>query len=548
MGRSTWYIAISVGIFAICCSEWDLERVGFTKVITVGAIEIGSNSAFLIGDIEDISTSPVVESGFLLAAESFDDQSIRFTNPEVIPQIAAGVDSIKEDRAFAARITGLSGSTEYGFRAYVRLEGEEEVVYGNIDRFTTAELQVSLESVQRLTEACATTAVVKIRVLGLAPGDEGGIGIVYSNDENNRRPDVGNGIVVLAGESNASGLLEVPISTNCGEVYFVRVVVNPHSQPLYIDEVAFSMVEGGTWIPVAAFPGDFRRSRDQPEDECNILCMENENIGYMFGQNRQTFEQDFWSYDPEIDSWIDEVEGTVIPGSCDPFDRVEWSQPSSERYVTHFAGGPWKVFDFSENTWIVIPPCTDNLRKNDAFAFAFKDQIFYGTGRERVFPFPKLDEVVSYSTLDLCNYKFVDPYPKGKVTRTIFFTIDDTGYVGMGYDENDELFNEFWQFHIPSETWSPIADFPEKLEKTQEFSMNGKGYVLTGIDEEGNPHPGFWQFDPQEPDKWTRLSDFAGGNGNADAEFVLGGVAYAGLGTNQNGNPRNDFWRYIPEL
>ena len=63
------------GILIFACSEWDLDRIGFTKVITIGAIEVGSNSAFLIGDIEDIRLSSIVESGFVLSSSATDDEN-----------------------------------------------------------------------------------------------------------------------------------------------------------------------------------------------------------------------------------------------------------------------------------------------------------------------------------------------------------------------------------------------------------------------------------------------------------------------------------------
>ncbi|MDH3650234.1 MAG: hypothetical protein OEQ53_11155, partial [Saprospiraceae bacterium] len=121
---------VLAGLLTFACSKWNLERIGFTNVITIGTIEVGSNSAFLIGDIEDIRTTNVVETGFVLSSSADEDASLRLGQPNVVQFRSPGLDTISNDRAFAARAIELNGSTEYFFRAYVRLEGEEQVAYG----------------------------------------------------------------------------------------------------------------------------------------------------------------------------------------------------------------------------------------------------------------------------------------------------------------------------------------------------------------------------------------------------------------------------------
>ncbi|MDH3651612.1 MAG: hypothetical protein OEQ53_18150, partial [Saprospiraceae bacterium] len=41
-------------IFIIACEKYDFTRVEFTRVITVGAIEVSASSAFLTGDMQGL--------------------------------------------------------------------------------------------------------------------------------------------------------------------------------------------------------------------------------------------------------------------------------------------------------------------------------------------------------------------------------------------------------------------------------------------------------------------------------------------------------------
>ena len=289
----TWILLIYIG-----CTDWNLERVSFTSIITVDAIEIGASSAFLLGDIDGLRNAKVVESGFIVSSSVNEPSLLTFDLSDVLVFVSPEIDTITDDRAFAARATGLGGSTDYFFRAYVILDGEEDVAYGNVDQFTTTELSISLESISRRNEGCPTTAVIDVSAFGLGRGSDDQIGLVYSTDQNVVSPDLTNGQLVFPETSNGSASFTFNINVLCAETYFLRVVINPNSpQPSYPVEFAFSLEPGGTWINRSNFVGAPRRGKP--------VSFDFNARGYMGGGLSwgSPNTSDLSYYSPSDDSW-----------------------------------------------------------------------------------------------------------------------------------------------------------------------------------------------------------------------------------------------------
>ena len=56
-----------IGVLVTSCSEWDFKSIEFTHIVTVGVINVGSTSAVLLGDIQNLRKSDMEETGFLLS-------------------------------------------------------------------------------------------------------------------------------------------------------------------------------------------------------------------------------------------------------------------------------------------------------------------------------------------------------------------------------------------------------------------------------------------------------------------------------------------------
>jgi N-acetylneuraminic acid mutarotase len=105
-------------------------------------------------------------------------------------------------------------------------------------------------------------------------------------------------------------------------------------------------------------------------------------------------------------------------------------------------------------------------------------------------------------------------------TAAVSFVINDTAYVGTGYNK-DLLDNpgtvvkgcmkDFWKFNIPAtETgnyyWSQVATLPgDYRSQAVGFNVGNKGFVGTGLNSDGTYLKDFWEFNGST---WTSRADF----------------------------------------
>lgn len=133
-------------------------------------------------------------------------------------------------------------------------------------------------------------------------------------------------------------------------------------------------------------------------------------------------------------------------------------------------------------------------------------------------------------------------FPGVARNAAVGFEIDGKGYIGSGYDGVDEL-NDFYTYNTATNTWSKIASFPTTRRNAVAFGINGYGYVGTGYDGE-NDRKDFWKYDPKT-DAWQELVGFGGNKRRAAITFTINGIVYLGTGVS-NGAYLDDFWAFDP--
>ena len=135
-------------------------------------------------------------------------------------------------------------------------------------------------------------------------------------------------------------------------------------------------------------------------------------------------------------------------------------------------------------------------------------------------------------------------------TDAVAFIIGDYAYVGTGYNgEEDERLRDFWRYDPQYDTWEEVASLPKEAPARNgavAFSAAGKGYVGTGYDDNENKLKDFWEFDPDEGDAgtWTRIDDFPGTARYAAIAFGINDKGY--VGTGYDDNRLKDFYQYDP--
>ena len=134
------------------------------------------------------------------------------------------------------------------------------------------------------------------------------------------------------------------------------------------------------------------------------------------------------------------------------------------------------------------------------------------------------------------------------ITRrsAVAFTLNNSGYVGLGYSSNQERLKDFWEYNAQQRFWTQKASFGGTARQDAvAFSVGGKGYIGTGYD--GDYKKDFWEYDPAA-NKWTEVAPLPSGSGSPERQyataFVVNGKAYVGLGF--DGNFKQDFYEYTP--
>ncbi|MDC6366954.1 MULTISPECIES: Kelch repeat-containing protein [Flavobacteriaceae] len=134
-------------------------------------------------------------------------------------------------------------------------------------------------------------------------------------------------------------------------------------------------------------------------------------------------------------------------------------------------------------------------------------------------------------------------FPGTPRNAAVGFKINGKGYIGSGYDGVDEL-SDFYSYDPSSNSWSQIASLTEtKRRSAVAFGANGFGYFGTGYDGE-NDRKDFWKYDPSS-DTWTELVGFGGDKRRAATTFTLNSLVYMGTGVS-NGVYLDDFWAFDP--
>lgn len=510
-------------LLALGCAKWDLERVEFTEVITIGVIDVGSNSAFLLGDIENLRGSIVSEVGFLISPEYLEEIEFRINNQNLTKFIPPEKSDVSENRAFATAATGLNSGQQYYFRAYGVLADEEQPVYGAIDSFTTIGFNIYVQEFTRSGSECPAEASIQLKVdIRGVPSSEVKFGIVWHHDIFSD-PTLDDN-VILADQIIEDGTATIVLPVLCDKLYRIRSFFQlSDDEVLYEQAVEFTTQLGGVWEYVGEIPEQFTRSQGFRSFSLN-------QKGYVIGIRKEgVFEEAFWQFDSKSQSWstFERMPGGFTPNL--------WIPASSDKIL---AAGPSGLFEYFpiQDRWELrgdLPPAL-----NQKAGFEFQNNIYFLEGRD--LGFVRLSQPGTFVSLA--------EFP-GSDDPDITFRIGMNGYMAMGGFNRIpfDLSKALWKFNLASNLWEAKAEFPEQVFSRIGFSMNGKGYILSGLDEDLNPHPGFWEYDPDR-DEWTRLADFGRGDGNADIGFVIEGSAYGGLGISLDGVERQEFWKYVQEL
>lgn len=289
--------------------------------------------------------------------------------------------------------------------------------------------------------------------------------------------------------------------------------------------------------------------------------------GYlMMGYSETGLLKDVWEFDPASGIWTRKAD---FPGAAraETFSFVI----GDKAYIGGgLIGGAENNYGTLREFWEYSPATDTWTKKADypgkgvrgAVGFSIGGEGFVGTGYRKVMTDLPEDNDDQYQN-DFWRYnpgtntwKKIANFPGCPRAFSTAFVIDGFAFVGTGTTLTYRNYNtkDFYKYSPSTNSWARIADFAGgERAYVVGFSINGKGYAGTG---RGVPYPvsygptdeykDFWEYNPAG-DKWTKKTDFGGGNRLWATGFAISNKGYVGTGGFEWDVYKNDFWEYSPD-
>ncbi|MEO6167250.1 MAG: kelch repeat-containing protein [Chitinophagales bacterium] len=195
----------------------------------------------------------------------------------------------------------------------------------------------------------------------------------------------------------------------------------------------------------------------------------------------------------------------------------------------------------AQDAWIKKATFAGNARSG-ATGFSIGKNGYIGTGFDENQEYRK-----DFWQYDAQHNSWTQKADFGGAARydAIGFSIGAKGYIGTGFG-NLTYYNDFWEYDAVGNTWTQKASFGGSPRRgATAFSFSNRGYVGTGIDANFNYKKDFWSYNPAN-NTWMQKADFAGTGRWGAVGFIIGKKGYLGTGLDATFTPRKDFWEYKP--
>lgn len=183
----------------------------------------------------------------------------------------------------------------------------------------------------------------------------------------------------------------------------------------------------------------------------------------------------------------------------------------------------------------------DGVVRSEAVSFVVNDTAYLGTGYDGNV---RLNDMWVYHAVSGApgSWEQKADFPGTPRSSGIAFGVGNYGYIGTGFDGVNKL-KDMWQFDPVADTFIQKNDFGGTPRyDAVAFGILTKGYIATGFD--GNYLKDFWQYDPAT-DSWVQIYGFGGEKRLGAVAFVYNNKGYIVTGIN-NGVEENDFWSFDP--
>lgn len=202
-------------------------------------------------------------------------------------------------------------------------------------------------------------------------------------------------------------------------------------------------------------------------------------------------------------------------------------------YATNNQGtGYGEQLTFTTNSWEQLTNAPGKSRSH-AISFVIDNTAYIGLGNDN--NQQDLADIWKYN-YQTDSWTYLCDFPGGARSYAFAFVINGKVYIGGGsYGKKD-----LWEYNPSDNNWQQKGDCPQSTEwDGVGFSIGSKGYIL---DSQGN----LYEYNPVN-DSWNNKSSYPGGM-NYPVFFVINEKAYVGIGSDTRQifvyEPSNDTWSY----
>lgn len=210
-------------------------------------------------------------------------------------------------------------------------------------------------------------------------------------------------------------------------------------------------------------------------------------------------ENNFWEYDPLINSWIKKKK---FPGVL----RYEYLHVFGFKIRNSiYLGNCYYNYDFweydtTQDSWHkranLIAKFSDTLPVWGNFTFTSNDCGFLGISQTA-------DAINTLWKYDPVNDKWTSksPLPSDAYSQYCSFQIGENAYVGMGRNFNWDygyVSNMIWKYDFQNDLWIKTIGCPVRIAVSTSFTINEKGYVISDYTKYEEPLHNVWEFDPSK--------------------------------------------------
>lgn len=293
------------------------------------------------------------------------------------------------------------------------------------------------------------------------------------------------------------------------------------------------LAKANYWTQKASFPGI---GRGWP------FSFVINNKGYIgCGLNATGLLNDFWEYDPILNTWTQKVNFGGVPRFGSTGIAIGNKGYAGLGIINIGVG--IQTSDFWEydpvlNIWTQKINFGGGTRYvATGFSIGTKGYIGFGAGNNSTVP----QDLWEYEPLtNLWSAKA--NLPQGR-TQAVSFTLGGKGYISGGNDSGSvNILFDLWEYDAITDTWAQKANFPGTPRvDAASFSICNSGYIGIGDLIFSNFINDLWKYDPML-NQWAQKANFLGTSRDEAAFFAIGDKGYIGLGGE---NPYyNDLWEY----